>query len=348
MYENQLRAISPEVIGAAAVLGEGRVASLARVVAVLSLYHGMERVFAAGGDPVAGCEGLLRELRGYFHFTAGQGFAPTGGTRVEPAEVDEVVAQVTGEHYGELFGDFSAATYWEEPRQLLSERLERNGIAWRGLAGRRLLDAGCGGGRYSVAWWLLGAKRVTGVDISPRNIATARRRVEEAAISGVEFVEGDVLALPFPDEEFDGVFSNGVLHHTTDWRRGVAELVRVLKPGGWGWLYLIEAPGGLHWEMIEIMRAIMAREDRRFARELLRLLKIPENRIFYMLDHVMAPINQRLTPAEVEEALAASGARGIARLSRGADFDRIEQLYRGAPYAAEKYGVGENRYVFSR
>lgn len=350
MYENQLGSIADEAVAGAAALGCGRSAALTRVAAVLALYDGMERVFATGDDPVAGCMELLREVLGNLRMAAAESKpqrepAVDGGTS---AGLERGVEEVTGEHYGELFGDFSPQNYWEEPRELLGQRLARNGLTWRELGGGHLLDAGCGGGRYSVAWWQGGARQVTGVDISPVNIETARRRVTEAGISGVEFVEGNVLALPFPAGEFDGVFSNGVLHHTTDWRRGVRELLRVLRPGGRGWLYVIEAPGGLHWEMIEIMRGIMAGEERSLAREALRARRIPENRIFYMLDHVMAPINLRLAPAEVEECLAEAGAVRIERLRRGADFDRIEQLFRNEPYAAEKYGVGENRYVFSK
>jgi hypothetical protein len=60
------------------------------------------------------------------------------------------------------------------------------------------------------------------------------------------------------------------------------------------------------------------------------------------------PINTRLTPDEVEGYLLAAGATDILRLSRGADFDRIEQIHQGAPFARLKYGVGENRFVFSK
>jgi len=70
--------------------------------------------------------------------------------------------------------------------------------------------------------------------------------------------------------------------------------------------------------------------------------------VFYMLDHVMAPINERLTPAEIEASLVGAGACDVRRLTRGADFDRVEQIHRGAPFATVKFGVGENRYVFTR
>ena len=70
--------------------------------------------------------------------------------------------------------------------------------------------------------------------------------------------------------------------------------------------------------------------------------------VFYMLDHVMAPINDRLTPKEIEDELAKAGAKEIRRLTRGTDFDRIEAIYQKKPYAKEHFGVGENRHVFTK
>jgi hypothetical protein len=122
----------------------------------------------------------------------------------------------------------------------------------------------------------------------------------------------------------------------------------VLRKGGLGWLYLIEKPGGLFWDSIEILRVIMKDEKRDVARGALQVLGIPANRIFYMLDHVLVPINIRLTPEEIENCLTESGATSIRRLTRGADFDRIERIYEDDPYADLKFGVGENRFVFSK
>jgi hypothetical protein len=77
-------------------------------------------------------------------------------------------------------------------------------------------------------------------------------------------------------------------------------------------------------------------------------MNMPANRIFYMLDHVMVPINIRLSPAEIDDCLHSCGAVNVRRLVRGADIDRIESIFQGEQYAAERFGVGENRYVFSK
>jgi len=67
-----------------------------------------------------------------------------------------------------------------------------------------------------------------------------------------------------------------------------------------------------------------------------------------ILDPTMVPINVRLTTEEIEGCLAANGARKVRRFERGADTDRVERVYQGAPFAREKYGTGDNRYIFEK
>ena len=339
------------LVSSAQQLGSGAWASVVRAWAVAYLFHEQERIFASGSDPVPAFSKSLERLAGLLGSVRESGIPDLTGFAMKYAQQgsseEPLVEQATGKYYGNLFKDFSRESYIEAT-ELLRQRLERNGITVAMLKDKRALDAGCGGGRYTVALRNLGARPVIGVDISAMGIANARERVEALGLSDITFKEGNVLDLPFADNEFDVVVSNGVLLVTTDWQKGVAEVLRVMKPGGFGFLYMIEDPGGIFWDMVEILRVVMKGEDKNAAQAALRALGVPANRTFYMLDHVMVPINVRLAPAEVEDCLRENGARDIRRLSRGTDFDRVEALHRKDPFAAEKFGVGENRYVFSK
>jgi ubiquinone/menaquinone biosynthesis C-methylase UbiE len=352
LAEGPIAGAAREAVQAARHLGRNSCASLLRAWCVPFLFNGMDQAFRSDREPVRAINELLAKLAAFLNAAAETGFAglaaPLAAAADESAVSADTVEEITGKHYGHLFKDFSDESYWREPVGLLRTRLERNGVPMAGLEGKTVLDAGCGGGRYTAAWRLLGAAHATGVDLSDLNIATARERAARAAIEGLTFEQANVLRLPFAGNRFDIVFSNGVLHHSVDWRQGVAELLRVLKPGGLGWLYLIDPPGGLFWDVIEILRVVMKTESKETARAALRVLQHPESRIFYQLDHVMAPINLRIPSEEIEAQLAAAGATGIRRLARGHDLDRIEELHRDAPYAAIKYGAGENRYIFSK
>lgn len=95
-----------------------------------------------------------------------------------------------------------------------------------------ILDAGCGYGFHTVRLARHGF-RVVGVDLSEAALSEARKRVEGAGLgSRVELRRGDLLALPFGGESFDAVMCWGVLMHIPEVERALAELARVLAPGG--------------------------------------------------------------------------------------------------------------------
>jgi SAM-dependent methyltransferase len=102
------------------------------------------------------------------------------------------------------------------------------------LPGESVLDVGCGAGFDAfVAARLVGAKgRVAGLDATPRMIEKARENLARLAFSQVTFQAGEAEALPFPDEDFEVVVSNGVLNLVVNKERAFEELFRVLKPGG--------------------------------------------------------------------------------------------------------------------
>nr|WP_235854322.1 class I SAM-dependent methyltransferase [Nonomuraea aridisoli] len=96
------------------------------------------------------------------------------------------------------------------------------------VAGRRILDAGCGSGPLSAALRDRGAN-VTGIDASAGMLAIARRRLgDDVALQVVDVRD----PLPFADGEFDDVVASLVLHYLEDWGPTLAEMRRVLKPGG--------------------------------------------------------------------------------------------------------------------
>ena len=96
------------------------------------------------------------------------------------------------------------------------------------VSGRRILDAGCGSGPLAAALRDAGAD-VSGFDVSAAMIDLARKRLGEDADLHV----ADLGApLPFADDEFHDVVASLVLHYLEDWSGPLAELRRVLKPGG--------------------------------------------------------------------------------------------------------------------
>ncbi len=108
----------------------------------------------------------------------------------------------------------------------------RLGAALSVRPGDRILDAGCGECAHALRFARRGV-RVVGVDVSAAALARARTRLAGDGLSGaVELQRANLLALPFRDQSFRFVSCWGVLMHVPDLERALAELARVLAPGG--------------------------------------------------------------------------------------------------------------------
>jgi len=111
-----------------------------------------------------------------------------------------------------------------------------------------VLDAGCGTGinLLEIARIIPSCRKLVGVDLSPGMLSVARRK---AAMYNVpaEFTVGDIQHLEQPDDEFDLVICNGVLHWIEDRQKVVSDFARVLKPGGQLVLACVAAPGFGEW-----------------------------------------------------------------------------------------------------
>ncbi len=128
------------------------------------------------------------------------------------------------------YDSFAEAYSAETEANLINAYYERPAIlALAGdVAGRRILDAGCGSGPLFAALRDRGAT-VTGIDASTGMLELARRRLgADAALQVADLGS----PLPFPDGAFDDVIASLVLHYLEDWAAPLAELRRVLTPGG--------------------------------------------------------------------------------------------------------------------
>ena len=101
---------------------------------------------------------------------------------------------------------------------------------YTGSKGKRVLDIGCGNG-YVLAQYARHGADVHGIDLTETALELSRRRFELAGLSGL-FQRTDGDTIPYPDGFFDVVCSMGVLHHIEDPRPMLAEIRRVLRPGG--------------------------------------------------------------------------------------------------------------------
>jgi len=97
----------------------------------------------------------------------------------------------------------------------------------------RILDCGCGPGTITIglAQWAPDGETI-GIDLGAEQLEGARALARRLGVRNVSFRQGNIFELPFPDETFDVVFSQTVLFHVPHPEKALAEIKRVLRPGG--------------------------------------------------------------------------------------------------------------------
>jgi len=123
------------------------------------------------------------------------------------------------------------------------------------FVGARLLEVGCGMGT-DLLQFARGGAEVTGVDLTARSIEISRQHLAVYGERG-DFAISDCETLPFADDSFDVVYSNGVLHHTPDTAGAVREAHRVLRPGGLARVMLYHRGSAAYWGDIILRHGLL-------------------------------------------------------------------------------------------
>jgi SAM-dependent methyltransferase len=160
--------------------------------------------------------------------------------------------------------------------------------------GKRVLDAGCGYGRYALCAAKYGA-RVVGMDFSEAIVA-AGRITRQADIC---LVRGDILNPPF-QPFFDMVMSIGVLHHLPDPLRGCERLAALLKPGGMMLLWLYSAQRRVSNGILELLRQAARPLPNRALHGLSWMLAVPDFLLAKSLKLLPADRFERLVPTHFQ------------------------------------------------
>jgi SAM-dependent methyltransferase len=147
-------------------------------------------------------------------------------------QLNGVIRFVGAQEYAGSFGfqwKLYSRTQLDDASSQRSENAfrRRTGFRPEDLAGKLVLDVGCGMGRFADVATRWGA-HVVGIDLSLASEVAAKNLADREAT----IFQADVFKLPFAPESFDYIYSIGVLHHTPDCEQAFKQLPKLLKPGG--------------------------------------------------------------------------------------------------------------------
>jgi ubiquinone/menaquinone biosynthesis C-methylase UbiE len=113
-------------------------------------------------------------------------------------------------------------------------------------AGKDILEVGVGMGADHLEWAKAGPRSLIGIDLTPRAIGFTSRRLEVSGYKS-DLRVADAERLPFDNEQFDIVYSFGVLHHSPDTAQAIREVGRVLRRGGIAKVMIYHSPSIVGW-----------------------------------------------------------------------------------------------------
>ena len=241
---------------------------------------------------------------------------------------------------------------WEERKKekklnsskVLIELLKRAKISLNLIKGKKVLDMGCGSGRFTNALAQQGCKKAIGVDLGDHGLNVAKQFAKVNKIKNVKFIKASVLKLPFENNFFDFVFCKGVLHHTGNLYKGLSEIKRVLKKESHAFIYLYGS-GGIFWDTRKWMRNVISKIPIDYTIKVLRDIGMPSRRTIFV-DSWYVPIEDHVNKNNLEKWFKKNNF--LFEKYQNAKKTELEFRENKDKFFKEMYGSGELRYKIKK
>jgi 2-polyprenyl-3-methyl-5-hydroxy-6-metoxy-1,4-benzoquinol methylase len=214
---------------------------------------------------------------------------------------------------------------------------EFSGLDRGWFVGKRVLDAGCGNGRFSWALAKLGAE-VTAFDLSENGLANLQREATAAGLKIRAFRHNVLQPVDLPPRSFDLVWSFGVLHHTGDTYKGFRHLCPLVAEGGYFFLMVYGEPRlNAPWDFTELNNYERLRQaaSNKSYEQVIEILKNDPvvSDLHGWFDAISPNINDLYTFEEVEGWLAGAGFGNVRRTFESRNLFIISQRLPACPLA---------------
>ena len=251
--------------------------------------------------------------------------------------------------FGKTFSDYKMPDL-EEFIVPFQVRFERNNLNPKEIfEGKRCLDAGCGNGRGSYFMLRNGAASVDMLDVSTKNVETCKKFAKDLGLQEKIRVQQSTLEeIPFEEGYFDFVWCNGVIMHTERPNKCLAELARVCKIGGQGWLY-IYGSGGLYWKIIYRFRDLLKDIDVMQTIQYLKYFRYSPRYVAEFIDDWYAANLRTYTHTDLAKRCESVGFEKPDLLPFGMDYDTSQRLELAVDEKQKQLaGEGDLRYLLNR
>lgn len=213
------------------------------------------------------------------------------------------------------------------------------------IKNKKSVDLGCGNGRGTIFLLNNGARDVECVDISKINLKKTKEVVK--SFNKIKYIKTNYSTshnLKIKSNSKDFVWCNGVLMHTHSPSKSFKEIHRILKDGGYAYIY-VYGVGGLYWKIVDIFRKNFKKIPSQKLIKVLNKLGYPNRYIGEYLDDWKVLHLRKYSKRDFELSIKKNGFKIIKYMNRGLNYDTSEKRF----LTKDKiYGDGDLRYIIKK
>ncbi len=212
------------------------------------------------------------------------------------------------------------------------------------LKNKKIIDFGCGHGNFLMSCYLNGSKFGLGIDYGQESIKYANLTKKKMKISSknLQFKVATVYDTKEKKNTFDLAIQNGVFHHLKNESKAYKEVYRVLKPGGYFWVYTVGG-GGVKDKVSKLCFRILRNLNKKIIFDIIKSTGLSTNKEYYIGDSFNAEYNFRSKESLIND-LKKIGFVNFKQLNGGMKTD-FDKPFIKDKFFEEKYGSGDLRFL---
>ena len=247
--------------------------------------------------------------------------------------------------FNKLWTNFNLKDFKKERLGRYNKRLKINNLK-PFIKNKNVADFGCGHGNFLFSCCYLGAKECDGIDYGFNSIQYAKKMSIILNLKNkTNFYCRSVYKSKLRSNYYDFAIQNGVFHHLRNEQKAYNEIFRILKKGGYCWVYT-DGGGGLRDFVSDLIQNILNKVDTSSVINIVRSFGLTTNKEYHIGDGFNA-IYSHTNLTIIKKKLSKIGFKFVRQLKGGCKTDS-DKPFHSKKYFNEKFGSGDLRLLFKK